>query len=277
MLFAHVPHIKSIGKSIFDPVWAAKFHHGNDTEILHILKGQMTFETEEYCIECKPDDTVYVPAGVLHRDVFPPGSHFETYVVHLDWADEPELLRQFHPKTLTASDPEIRLDIRKGFERMYRDFQRGPEQYDDYIGVQMLWIIAAMCRGVRINSDDLHVQDEAGHARRVQIMEEAKRIIHEKYNGSITLESLASELNISTYYLSRVFSRESGFTLSDYLTLVRLEEAARLLSEPRLNISEIARAVGFQSSRYFSQVFKSHYGHSPKSYRDSLPVGSKRV
>lgn len=278
MLFRHVPHIKSIGKSIFDPVWAAEFHAGPNTEVLHIFKGRFEFQTKDYSISCREGDTIYVPAQVMHRDVFPPGSYFETYVVHLDWEDEAEMLSEYHPTQLIPSDPDIRRDIRKGFERMYRDFQKDIPGCDDFMGVQMLWIISAMCRDMRSSSDASGIgHDEAGHSRRVMIMEEARRIIHERYDRSVTLESIAAELNISTFYLSRVFSRESGFTLSDYLTHLRLERAAEMLAEPRLNIGEIARAVGFQDSRYFSQVFKSHYGQSPKAYRDAIPVGSSRT
>lgn len=275
MLFRHIPLIKSIGKSIFDPVWASEFHAGDNTEILHIVKGKAEFLTEEYSISCREGDTIYVPSQLLHKDVFAPGSYFETYVVHMDWEDEEEFLKEYHPTQLIPTDPDTRRDIRKGFERMFRDHQKDIPGCDDFMGVQMLWIISAMCRDnlVEVSS----AREEAGHSRRVMIMEEARRIILERYNRSVTLETIAAELNISTFYLSRVFSRESGFTLSDYLIYVRLEKAAEMLAEPRLNISEIARAVGFKDSRYFSQVFKSHYGVSPKAYRDSIPVGSNRV
>jgi AraC family transcriptional regulator, 4-hydroxyphenylacetate 3-monooxygenase operon regulatory protein len=54
----------------------------------------------------------------------------------------------------------------------------------------------------------------------------------------------------------------------EFLTRSRLENAARLLEEePAMSVTEIAFRSGFQSSQYFSQVFRSHHGHTPSEHR----------
>ena len=56
-------------------------------------------------------------------------------------------------------------------------------------------------------------------------------------------------------------------TVHRYLTRLRVENAARLLCASRLSVTEIALATGFESSNYFSHVFRAQMGLSPKEYR----------
>ena len=56
-------------------------------------------------------------------------------------------------------------------------------------------------------------------------------------------------------------------TVHRYLTRLRIENAARLLSVGHLNVTEIALATGFDNSNYFSHVFRAEMGLSPKEYR----------
>ncbi|MDD4538867.1 MAG: helix-turn-helix transcriptional regulator, partial [Lentisphaeria bacterium] len=85
------------------------------------------------------------------------------------------------------------------------------------------------------------------------------------------LEMLAEFLSVSPFFLSRVFNSESGFSLSEYLTMVRMNQAKTLLLDGRMNVSEIADAVGYEDSGYFSKVFKRHFGCSPSSMSCKRP------
>jgi two-component system response regulator YesN len=119
----------------------------------------------------------------------------------------------------------------------------------------------------RISQEENDQEEKASTLRRHQIMQQAKEMILRNFNRQISLDIIAETLDISSYYLSRIFSEESGFTLSHYLTQVRLEKAVELLEDPRRNVSEIAFKTGFKDSHYFSRVFKAHFGCAPKEYR----------
>ena len=89
--------------------------------------------------------------------------------------------------------------------------------------------------------------------------------------NDITLSSVAHTLSVSFEHLSRIFKKETGFGFNEYLTLVRLKEAERMLrNEPGLKISEVAFGVGFNDSNYFSYNFKAHFGVSPKNMRKKV-------
>ena len=79
----------------------------------------------------------------------------------------------------------------------------------------------------------------------------------------IRLEDVAESLKVSPFYLSRTFSSESDFSLIDYLTEARINEAKKLLSDGRYIVADVAMMVGYEDSNYFSKVFKRRTGQSP--------------
>jgi two-component system response regulator YesN len=98
-------------------------------------------------------------------------------------------------------------------------------------------------------------------------MARARQLIHEHYARPLSLDWLSEQLDVSPYYLSRVFSAESGFRLSDYLTSVRLAAARSLLADGSAPVADIARAVGYRDAHYFAKVFKRAFGQSPSRFR----------
>ena len=86
----------------------------------------------------------------------------------------------------------------------------------------------------------------------------------------IGLEQVAEYLNLSTFYLSKLFKEEKGCNFIAYVTDLRLEKAKKLLVDSSLIIKEIAQNVGYNDQNYFSKAFKQKYGLSPSEFRDSL-------
>ncbi len=100
-----------------------------------------------------------------------------------------------------------------------------------------------------------------------KVVEQAMNYIRENYHKEITLEDVAGAIFISPYYLSHLFRDELGMTFIEFVTGIRVEEAARLLRTTNLSIIEIAEKVGYSDSSYFSKVFKKSQGVTPSQYR----------
>ncbi len=81
-----------------------------------------------------------------------------------------------------------------------------------------------------------------------------------------TLEMLGQEVACSPFYLSRIFSREVGHTIPQYLRNVRMERAAELLRTGRYNVTEAATEVGYSSLSHFSKAFCETIGCCPVLY-----------
>lgn len=99
------------------------------------------------------------------------------------------------------------------------------------------------------------------------IVQETKALLEKSFHQDLTLEGVAEELAVSQSHLSRSFRKEMGYTFTEYLNKLRLEEAARLLLDQSLSVTEVCFQVGFQSLPHFQRLFRDFYGQSPTSYR----------
>ncbi len=93
--------------------------------------------------------------------------------------------------------------------------------------------------------------------------------INDHYGEKITLEDLSSFVNMSPFYFSRKFKKETGYSPYEYIIMTRLNEAKKLLKITNLLIKEISFKVGFNSEANFVTCFRSHTNLTPKEFRDT--------
>ena len=93
--------------------------------------------------------------------------------------------------------------------------------------------------------------------------------MHENYQHALSLDKISHEINVSKFYLCRLFKNATGTTITNYLIHHRLTVAKRLLIETKKSISTIGYDVGFNNPSYFVSKFKSIHGLTPKEYRAS--------
>jgi len=94
----------------------------------------------------------------------------------------------------------------------------------------------------------------------------ALEVIHNEYNMEINLEIVAEKLNVTSEYLSSIFSKEMNKSFSNYLTEYRINLAKEMLLSGKLKTADIAASVGYSSEKYFFSVFKKVTGMSPGKY-----------
>lgn len=85
-------------------------------------------------------------------------------------------------------------------------------------------------------------------------------------DSDFTVEQLCSEAAISRAHLHRKMKEMTGMSVTEFIRDIRLEQAARLLREQKLNITQVAYSVGFSSLGYFATVFRKHFGVAPRDY-----------
>lgn len=114
----------------------------------------------------------------------------------------------------------------------------------------------------------LELRDGASMKKYAGILENAKRYIRENYDKEeISLNTVAASVNLSPSHFSTIFSQETGETFIEYLTDVRMEKAKELLMCSNKKTAEIAYAVGYKDSHYFSYLFKKTQECTPKEFR----------
>ena len=84
----------------------------------------------------------------------------------------------------------------------------------------------------------------------------------------ISIAVIAEHLRVSEGHLSHVFKKQTGMTVTGYLTQYRIQAAMRLLASGRVKVYEAAAAVGYKDVTYFSSTFKKQTGLSPSEYAE---------
>lgn len=105
----------------------------------------------------------------------------------------------------------------------------------------------------------------------VQLVEEIEEYIKSNLSGDNSILSICTKFMINQPYLSKIFKKHKNYTYNEYLMLLKVEEAKRLLSlKEEYLIGEISGILGFSDQFYFSKFFKTMVGCSPRDYRHSI-------
>jgi AraC family transcriptional regulator len=97
--------------------------------------------------------------------------------------------------------------------------------------------------------------------------------IDEHLDTAVDIAKLARVANFSAFHFHRIFSAHVGETVGNYLTRRRVEQAAaRLASQPRLSVLNVALSVGFGSPEAFARAFKKHFHCTPSHWKTMRPI-----
>ena len=96
-----------------------------------------------------------------------------------------------------------------------------------------------------------------------------RKIIEGHYmETDLSTKSLAEQVFLTTTYLSSLFSKETGMTISEYITRVRIEQSMMLLKDNQMKLAEIAQKVGYSDANYYTKAFRKVTGRTPSDYRE---------
>lgn len=264
MKFNSLPEIKSIFDMLFDPVWALKYHQTANNEILHVLKGNVELTYEDGTkYKAGPGETLINKAGSVHKDVFELDEELEIFFIQFKWEHSDFFFQAIENNPRVKVSDVTELELKKNFDAMRLD--TGTREIDLAVANSRLMNILLLIYrdAVSISTDD----NETIKSKQKHLVTQAKKYIDRFFRNPLRLEDVAEHLQVSPFYLSRIFSKESDFSLIGYLTEARISEAKKLLSSGRYIVADVAKMVGYEDSNYFSKVFKRQTGVSPCKYR----------
>ena len=88
--------------------------------------------------------------------------------------------------------------------------------------------------------------------------------------ADLSLNAQAGLLNVNSSYLSTLFKKETGTTLTEYVNKKRIRHAVFLLNTTTMQIQMVAQHCGIPDVNYFTKTFKKYIGKTPKEYRDFI-------
>ena len=100
-----------------------------------------------------------------------------------------------------------------------------------------------------------------------RLIDKIKKYIHQHYCENLQLSDLSERFNFSVGYLSTLFSRETGMTFKEYITMLWIERAKQEMINSDKCIYEICEQLGYNNLEHFSRIFKKIVRCSPSVYR----------
>ena len=147
-------------------------------------------------------------------------------------------------------------------DRVSSDFAKKIELQTSEKGISML--IKEMARKYTLLVKNHSLQGYSTLVRRVLVH------IDIDLAADLSLNTQAKLLDVNPSYLSTVFKKETGHTLTEYVTGKRIKHAVFLLNSTNLQIQTIAQYCGIPDICYFTKIFKKHIGKTPTEYRNSI-------
>jgi two-component system response regulator YesN len=116
------------------------------------------------------------------------------------------------------------------------------------------------------------IKEDVRHA---DIIEQVIAFTDNNYMHNIGIGQIAEQLKITPNYLTTLFHRKTGIKFTAFLKQIRMQRAKELLTNPSIQVQQVAEQVGYFSTRHFARLFSEHYGCLPSEFRDGFKdIGS---
>lgn len=229
-------------------------HFHNCVELAYVLEGEITATLDgQECIAGA--GTMLIVSGyAVHSYETPRDSYI--IVAMIPMAEVPSV-RQLMAKRAFAS-PICRDDGRQTLMRlmeMLAELSGANPLATKGLCYTLLGILIDRVGLVEARADD-----------RVQFIRDVLNYLEKHYTEPLTVSQVAADFGYSRSRFSHLFHAHLGYTLMDYVAVLRCRHAAQLLRETDLQVSDVALAVGFESLRTFYRTFKKQYDMTPNRY-----------
>lgn len=223
-------------------------------------KGQATIEGKKFLI--KANNYLIIPAGKRHfyqsESIFP----WTIFWIHFGGSNSGIISDILYKRMLAGKNTIVPSDhLPVVFKKMYNTLQMGYSTDNMiYAGLTLSHFLTAFL-----------YPDKMGeiNPNSTQNIEKVIRFLKDNIHITLTLKEIASVANISPPHFCNKFKENTGYSPIAYFNHLKLQKACHLLRFSPLRISEIAHAVGMDDPFYFSRLFSSTMGISPKAFRNS--------
>ncbi|MBQ3147511.1 MAG: helix-turn-helix transcriptional regulator [Oscillospiraceae bacterium] len=234
-------------------------HCHNHFEIYFITKGNCCYFIENKVYHLIPGDIILIPEGIMHNTEYQ-NTIYTRKLISCSEYFIPECIKSLLPSLLYLyRNPEIIESVEQIFSKVEEEYANKDSLSEDIFKcyTHMLFFLL-----VRHPNQYIPQQEEKHY------IDDAIHYLQNNYTQQISLQDVSGRYFVSPEHFSRVFKQKTGFNVSEYLNILRLQKAENLLKQlTAAPITEIAEDCGFNDSNYFCVKFKKLYGMPPKKFQ----------
>ncbi|OGO80169.1 MAG: AraC family transcriptional regulator [Clostridiales bacterium GWC2_40_7] len=156
-------------------------------------------------------------------------------------------------------------------QEAFNDFYNRYENYKKLVSCKFLDILIRICREYTTSEiENMHTHFSKSFVKVRSVLNH----LNMEYHRKITSEDIEQLFESNFDYLNRVFHKMSGYTIFNYLNVVRIKKAKELIETTPIKFAEIGYLVGIEDQYYFSKLFKKHTGITPTQYWKKMNLKS---
>ncbi|MBQ6446128.1 MAG: AraC family transcriptional regulator [Bacillus sp. (in: Bacteria)] len=269
------------------------YHSHDRYEIYYFHGGECKYLIGDRIYRLQEDDLIIMNGLTLHRAYPEPGIPYERSVIEFssEWLrpilnnlNVPELLSPFNQLSNTLfhikdkeKSAEVKALIKKMAEKLKSFKQENIVENRFQIGELTSMLMQLLFKVFELSKQQLENNSLAESDKNIHVKKMIEWI-DTHFCEPITLDDIAHHLNISKYYMSRIFKDVTGYTIMQYIMSCRINRAKYLL-EIHLDksILEVSLESGFEDSSHFSRFFRKQMKLTPTEYRNSTAIRMKNT
>lgn len=247
-------------------------HCHDRIEIMYISKGCCTILMNDKIIPMTKGDCILVDAEVPHRLEINEKEPCRILNVEFGFEKGESIIDASKLVRVSESIKTLRDKLQKYYifkdiddigpilKRLIRDLDESNIYESPIVNLLLYELLETI--GRYFKSSEEHGEDSV-----VFYIQKAIKYINDNLSSELKISDIAKEVNLHPNYLQRIFKKQTGDTLIDYLQKQRIKKAEMLLIYTDISVIDLALELGFGSRQYFSYVFKKHKALSPQEFR----------
>ncbi|TRX30616.1 helix-turn-helix transcriptional regulator [Flavobacterium sp. ZT3R18] len=232
------------------------WHYHENAYFTFILQGNLIEGNKKEIYNCSAGSLLFHNWQDPHYNIKPEGFtrgfHIE---IEKDWFDNLD----FDTTELQGSINISNSDLKFLMYKIFRETKVDDNQSQLSIQILLLETLAKMLRNNRTKSN-----------KKPTWVSEINMILNDQFSDNLSLDYLSKTLNIHPVHLSRDFSKYFNSSFGEYIRKLKIEKSLQLISQKKLDLTEIAFVCGFSDQSHFTRCFKEINGINPSEYRKIL-------
>lgn len=251
-----------------------KYHSHDYPELAFIMSGIGRYHIEGQIYDVKEGDLLIFNPGVRHQALLAEDSEMPTTEFFVGFSDIQLKGMEFNyiplglPGNILHTTGELRQKLFKICSSMDAEKEMGSHGRYFVMKAYLMQMLVYVIRSRQPKPIETTGGCSFESVNKKYVVEQIVNYFEDHYSEKISLDRIAENMYLSTFYISKIFKSETGDAPIRHLITIRLEKAREILEQnPGMSIKEVAAQVGYEDAYHFSKQFKKHYGISPSQVK----------
>ena len=247
-------YVTCTGHYWYEDTYELKRDNYNSFLMMHIVKGSVKIEYDNVNFVARMGETVLIDCHKPHS--YTSLGDLDMIWFHFDGSNASAIFTELYGLYQSIIVAKNSSEIVNHIYKIYEIYHSGKKISE---AIQSAYI--ARILGEFFKNPGMDVLDQNG------IVNKVMNYIEENYQMALTISELSQFAGLSEYYFSRLFKKQTGFTIHEYIIKTRVISAKILLKSTNLSLREIAYQCGFTNESSFSNTFRRITGMTPGGFR----------